>query len=427
MFREPEAVEEKAVGKLDPTAPARSSIRRQRSVRYPARNHRDRTSSSRTRWHRHYERLLQEITDRERARVLAAELHAEHALNIETSANQAHAEASRRRRLENGRATLRDALSYEHPHQPLSMQRGHSYALSMMRPPIPSTTSPRNPFRSSLRRPENDHEVSNYRPRIGESPPAYIPSPPYSSSDRSDPSSPDALRPATGAASLTPRFAPAHSLPNINSVTERAQLPRRSSNHADLTSEDSTMNELPSLRQMRRNHAARPSRETHPQIFMHNVVDGLGDRWRSVSPDEDSWDTLLSTMPPDDRLPSSTSSSFRSGVDLARYESLANSNESATDTMDLYPGNCENTDSELSVTTDDDIELVRRLARRGGSHVIESHEDDVSATRQSLSTLQDGTASQFPRRARNEARQGISRALLPGQVRNVGRSSWERL
>ncbi|KAL8944048.1 MAG: hypothetical protein Q9211_000754 [Gyalolechia sp. 1 TL-2023] len=426
MFREPEAVEQKAVGKLDPTVPARSSIRRQRSVRYAARNHRDRTSSSRPRLRRQYERLLQQISDTERGHALAAELHAERALNIETSANQAHAEASRRRRRESGRATLRDALSYEHPHQSMSMQRGHSYALSMMRPPIPSTASSTNPFRSSLRRPVNEHEVSTYRPRLGESPPAYIPSPSYISGLRSDSSSPDALRPANGAASLTPRFAPGHFLPNIDSVTEQVQLPRRLSDHADMASDESTMNELSPLRQASRSRVVRPSRETHPQSLMHNVVDGLGDRWRSVSPEEDFWDTLLSTMPPDDRLPSSTSSSFRSSVDLARYESLADSTESPSDTVDLYLLNCENTDSEFSVTTDNDTGLVRRWARRGSSRVVDSDDDDASATRQNLVTLQDGTTSQ-PRRARYEARRGISRALLPGRVRNAGRSSWERL
>ncbi|KAL8939929.1 MAG: hypothetical protein Q9216_003086 [Gyalolechia sp. 2 TL-2023] len=425
MFREPEAVEERAVEKLDPTAPARSLIRRQRSVRYPARNHRDRTSSSRTRSYRHYERLLQEIRDREGAHAIAAELHAERALNIETSANRAHAEASRRRRLENGRATLRDALSYEHPDQSMSMQRDHSYALSMMRPPIPSA----NLFRLSPRRPVNrgyDHQISSHRPRVGEGPPVYIPLPPYSSSNRSDQSSPDAPPLADGAASLTPRFARAHLLPNINSVAEHAQLPRHSSNHADVINDDLTLNELPPLRQMSRGYAARPALESYPQNIIHTVIDGLGDRWRSVSPDEDSWDTLLFTMPPDERLPSSTSSSFRSNVDLARRESFVDLNEAAADTTDLHPVNCENTESEFSVTTDDDIEHTRRLARRaGGSRLAGSHEDGVSTTRSS--TPQDVSTSQSSRRARTEARRGIARALLPDRVRNTGRSSWERL
>ncbi|KAI4189383.1 MAG: hypothetical protein L6R41_001491 [Letrouitia leprolyta] len=429
MFREPEAVEEEAVRKLDQTAPTRTSIRRQRNVRYPARNRRDRTSSSRSRSQRHYERLLQEIRNREGAQVLAAELQAERAMNIETSANQAHAEASRRRRLENGRATLRDALSYEQPHQSMSMRQ--SYALSMMRPPIASAISSTNPFRRSLRRPvngENGHGILNFQPPVEENPPAYIPSPPYSSGNRSNPSSPDVLRTANGAASLSPRFAPARSLPNVNSITEQAQLSQRSLTPADVANDDSTLTELPLLRRMSRSHAVRHSpREARQESSLQNVVDGLGDRWRSVSPDEDSWDTLLSTMPLDERLPSSTSSSFRSSADLAGYEGLTNTNESTADAMDLYPVNCENTDSELSVSTDDDIEIVRRLARRDGSHTVEYHDDDISAIHQSLRTLRDGSTSQLLRRVRNEARRGSSRALLPGRIRNAGRSGWERL
>lgn len=429
MFREPEPAEEEVMRKCDLNAPARSSIRRQRSVRYPARNRRDHTSSSRSRSQRHYERLLLEIRDRERAQALTAEHYAERALNIESSADWAHAEASRRRRLESGRATLRDALSYEHPLQSMSMQ--NSYALSMMRPPVISTDSSTNPFRWSLRRPVNrgnEHDIPSYQPRVGGSPPAYIPSPPHTSSDRSDPSSPDAIRSASADISLTPRFAPAQALLNVSSVAEQAQLPRRSSTHTDVTSDGSTMNELRHLRRTSRSRAVRRlSREMRREDSMQNVIDGLGDRWRSVSPDEDSWDTLLSTMPLDERLPSSTSSSFRSSADLARYETLTNANESVADVVGSHPTHCENTDSELSVTTDDDIELVRRLARRDGSHIAEDYDDDVSATRQGLRTLQNGSSSQLFRRAGVEARRGGSRALLPGRVRNAGRSSWERL
>ncbi|KAI4129649.1 MAG: hypothetical protein LQ338_002132 [Usnochroma carphineum] len=290
---------------------------------------------------------------------------AERALDIEASANQAHAEASRRRRLESGRATLRDALSYEHPHHSMDMRRDHSYALNMMRPPLPSTTSSSNPSRRPRHRSviwESGLEVSSSGLRAGglrTPPPAYIPSPPYTSGDRSDRSSPDTLPSAHPRASLTPRFAPAYPLPDINSVTGLAQLRRGEPHHMDETTDDPMTNELPPLRRVSRRYPPRPHRLTSRVLARHHAIDGLGDRWRSVSPDEDSWDTLLSTMPPDDRLPSSASTSFRSNEDLAYYESLASlSAESMRGAMDLYPTNCENTDTEFSEADEILPELV---------------------------------------------------------------------
>lgn len=130
MFREPEPIEVKRVMRTDPTAPARSTIRRQRSVRYPSRYHRDQPPPSRPRSHRRHDRFL-EAMGRHEVRVPPS---AERALAIEVTANQAHAEASRRRRLESGRATLRDALSYEPTRQFTDLPRDYSYALSLMRP-----------------------------------------------------------------------------------------------------------------------------------------------------------------------------------------------------------------------------------------------------------------------------------------------------
>ena len=429
MFREPEVVEPKAVGKLDPTAPARSSIRRQRSVRYPTRNARDRRPPSGSRSHRHFEQLLQEIRDPERARAVAARTRADRALNIEASANRAHAEASRRRRLDSGRATLRDALSYEHPHQPMSMRRDHSYALSMMRPPLPAATSPMDPSRRPQRRTlpwVHDHEEGNHRPRSP--PPAYIPSPPYTSGDRSNRSSPDTLHSATAGASLTPRFAPAHSLSGLGPVAAQDQLPYYRSIHEDVTTDDSMMNEAPPLRRVSRRHPARQPQVAPPESTGYNAINGLGDRWRSISPDDDSWDTLLATMPPDERLPSSASTSFRSNnEDLAYYESLANSTEPITDTMEMYPVNCENTDSDFSETDDDTL-----------FHAAENHHDSLSTTAVDQRHISGGSTTRVPRlrqmlserasrQARDELRHERNRALLPDRLRSAGRSSWERL
>ena len=57
---------------------------------------------------------------------------------------------------------------------------------------------------------------------------------------------------------------------------------------------------------------------THDQTATPRAVDGLGDRRRSPSPaaeeeaDGAAWDTLLATMPPDERLPTSARTSFES-------------------------------------------------------------------------------------------------------------------
>ncbi|KAL9604075.1 MAG: hypothetical protein Q9179_001964 [Wetmoreana sp. 5 TL-2023] len=375
MFREPEAVESKAVPKADLTASARSSIRRQRSVRYPPHINRDRHLSSHSRSHAHLERAR----ERERARVSMARFNAEHAYNIEVSANQAHAEASRLRRLESGRAILRDALSYEHPYESMNLRSDHFYALSMMPPPTSSTRLSPNPSRRPQQRPSHtevrlEGSSSQYHTATDRtSPPAYVPSPPYASGHRSERSTPDALHAAQGAASLTPRFAPAHLLHGSESATEQGQLQDLRSSHDDVTTGDS-MDELPPLRRVSRRHNTSRRRRDFPA---YNIVDGLGDRWRSVSPDDGSWETLLSTMPPDERLPStSASSSFRSNEDTVHYERISHSAGDIANLMNTYPHICENTDSDFS-ETDDDVRTLQRLDGERYSRPAERYADNV--------------------------------------------------
>lgn len=347
MFREPEPADVRKVVTTDPTAPARSSIRRQRSVRYSSRNPRDQAPPFHPRSHRRHDRFLEAMSRHENG----VRPSAERAIAIEVTANQAHAEASRRRRLESGRATLRDALSYEPPRQSLYLLSDHPYALNMVRPPLPPSASPPRPSRRSRQRPviwENaPTRHLSPRPRTGRArtPPTYIPSPPYTSGDRTNRSSPDTLESATRPASLTSRSSPAHALPSINSVTGLARLRQHEVNPVGAMTDDSMRNELPPLRRVSRHN--RPSRshwEGFSETSRNHGVDGLGDRWRSVSPDDESWDTLLSTMPPDERLPSSASTSFRSNEDLAYYEGLATvSAESMAEAI-----GCENTDTEVS-------------------------------------------------------------------------------
>ena len=60
-------------------------------------------------------------------------------------------------------------------------------------------------------------------------------------------------------------------------------------------------------------------------------VDGLGDRERSFSPEDESWATLLTTIPPDEHLPSA-SSSFASATASASAASLSSNSASSSNT-----------------------------------------------------------------------------------------------
>ncbi|KAI4088334.1 MAG: hypothetical protein LQ344_006163 [Seirophora lacunosa] len=346
MFREPEVLEVKTVVKADVTAPARSSIRRQRSVNHFSRNSRGHRPLSYSRSHRHHDRLPDTVAGYPAMRSHADQSSAERAFDLETSANWAHAEASRRQRYESGRATLRDALSYEHPNRSTDMRRDHSYPLNI--------TS----FQNALRRPrqrmafwEISAEASNPRlraARVRTPSPAYNPSSRYTSHDRS---SHDTSQLANRVASLTPRFAPAHPLPDADSAIGLVGLRYDEWSHVSETTDDSMTNELPPLHRISRRYSPRPRHGIRPGTSGHHVVDGLGDRWRSISPEDDTWDTLLATMPPDERLPSSASTSFGSDEGFAFHENLGNIPVgSIAEALDMYPVQCENTDTDFSDT-----------------------------------------------------------------------------
>ncbi|KAJ5790474.1 uncharacterized protein N7518_007485 [Penicillium psychrosexuale] len=109
--------------------------------------------------------------------------------------------------------------------------------------------------------------------------------------------------------SLTPNFAPAiayHTSASSTPSDSGLRLPpMRERYNSDRTSNTSFPPEIPEYRS--NNTQTRPNRDP--------VVDGLGDRQRSPSPDEERetvvWETLLSTIAPDETLPS-TNTSFTS-------------------------------------------------------------------------------------------------------------------
>ena len=294
--------------------------------------------------------LLEDIRRQDRSAASSMN-NSSDAQDAEAQADLAHSEASQRSRLESGRALLRDALSYERPDRRLRIPRQASSSEA------PAAAVPWRPLRAE------DLEESQTSARAAEarSPLArYLPTPPYTSGDTSNPSTLHVPPPLLGTASLTPRFAPAHRFDGeegaqANTVREEvlARLSSRTTGLTDsgerdyvaghatqiarmrdvdqhaLTPEvreheaaylelvetrlelmrrvrDHDMAELPRLHQSRAGRAV--SRPVRSPLHNQNNLDGLGDRERSFSPDDDQWETMLTTIPPDERVPSAHSS-----------------------------------------------------------------------------------------------------------------------
>ncbi|MCJ1275213.1 hypothetical protein MMC21_003014 [Puttea exsequens] len=373
LFVEPDAVERdsKPAHKADPTAPARSTIRRQRTVRYSpnVRDHQtnlsnviSRTQSrsqGRMRMLADRRSLLEDIRRRDRS-TTSSDLAPGEARDVEAEADQAHSEASQRSRLDSGRALLRDALSYERPGR-------HTRARGSIRSEQPQIGDP-----SSLDETAETHPLSRLDDTTLQSP-QFLPTPPYNSGEVSSWSPSYSSTPPLGSASLTPRFAPAHRLDaddeaRANAEREevlarlavrmtemrnngeqeyvaghRAVINRmRRRNPAGLTLEDreaeaayleSVETRLNLMHRMRE-HDRRESSPSHHLAESTSVspprtsVDGLGDRERSFSPEDDHWETMLTSIQPDEHVPSNhssfttTSASFLSSNSASSYDTL---------------------------------------------------------------------------------------------------------
>lgn len=250
----------------------------------------------------------------------------------------AHSEATQRNRMENGRALLRDALSYERPGHRMRIARedtiSEARGTRAYDPPVGLET-----FAGALpsSRSENRRVPA----------PSYMPTPPYTSNETPNRSPPYISTPPLPTASLTPRFAPAHRLEredearaNLERVEvlarlasrmagmsdpgeqeyiagHRAEINRmRSRSPTELTLEyreaeaaylesvetrldlmqrmrERDLSDLPPLRRMNR-----PFQDVDQPTRGHSrgQFDGLGDRERSFSPDDDHWETMLTTV-----------------------------------------------------------------------------------------------------------------------------------
>ena len=426
MFVEPDAAESKIAIKGDPTAPARSAIRRQRTVRYNP-NVRDHQSTLSTLLSRNQSRSqgrMRLLTDRRsllediqrRGNSSTSSPSPDEAQDVEAEADLAHTRASQRSRLESGRALLRDALSYERPSQwtgstpaaaeawrrPGERVAAEEAAQAREREIQERRNAPRTEANAPPPPVYRRYRSSSTSEEVIPLSPGYMPSPPYTSGDTSTRSSPYVPTPSLGSASLTPRFAPAHRLDSEDEARaniereqvlarlairmaelsddgerehiagHRAEINRmRSRNPAELSLEyreaeaaylesvetrlnlmrrmgDNDLSELPPLHRMSRpfQEIVRATRG-HP----HSNMDGLGDRERSFSPDDDQWETILTTIQPDERVPS-TRSSFTSAT--ASASSLSSNSASSSGTLITAPST--STDAEFCPAEFDDSE-----------------------------------------------------------------------
>ena len=356
MFREPEAADSKVAIKTDPSAHARSSIRRQRTVRYNTHTHHDHPSSSRSRMYSSQprdldRRSLLQIISRDRAPLPANGNNSALEHDVEAEADLAYAEASNRRRLESGRALLRDALSFERPGERMRIPDDSTLRFDVT-PPLPPVPDPRDYAGQRHGRSESYVDLSRSGDGTRESSNAHA----------------AALTP--GAASLTPRFAPAYRFEESSPNPHRLHPSSHALDDASRL-RGGDLDELPPLRRMG-NRSSHDSFYERQDPTLRHPVDGLGDRRRSFSPDDDAWETLLTTIAPDERLPSAHSS-FTSAT--ASASSLASNSASSSATIltapssssaesfDVYPTICDNSDSEESDAGDEHYTILRASRR----------------------------------------------------------------
>ena len=387
MYTDPDAVESKSATKADPTAPARSAIRRQPALRLRP-NVRDRSSPSSSRLNRHAGDLdRRRLFEAMRRGDLTADSRAySDLLDVEAEADLAHVDASQRRRVESGRALLRDALSYERPGHRMRLRRD---AATASLPATGSATALQHGPDSDPRPIIEIPHVPMLEGSPGSPPPEYMPTPPYTSGDRSGSSSHESSPPLRETSAFTHRFAPAYRLDDsiINyfrdprmvfvSTSEQRNSDERlllSGVHVPTSTEirRDGLDGLPPLRRMR--HRTNSLQEGLRDRPLANGLDGLGDRRRSFSPDDDSWETLLTTLTPDERLPGANSSFASATASSSAFSSTrASSRGALTTAPSLAPNdpglNCDNSESEDS-TLEEDVRAIdgpsideRRVAR----------------------------------------------------------------
>lgn len=354
--------------------------------------------------------LLEDIHRRDRSATSSTN-NPTGAQDAEAEADLAHSEASQRSRLESGRALLRDALSYERPGRRLRIPR--------------QTTLSEAPAPTVFWRPDGTEDIedsqTSARANEARSPPAqYLPSPFIIAGDSSNRFNSHVPSSSLGTALLTPRFAPAHRLDGeeeaqANAVREEvlarlssrmeevmdsgereyiaghaAQIARmRALDHDALTPEvreqeaaylelvetlmrrvrDHEVVEYPHSRRISR--SSRAMSRSQRRYQHHSNFDGLGDRERSFSPDDDQWETMLTTIPLDERVPSAHSS-FTSATASSTSSSSNPSSSygtmitapSTSNAVEVCPGEYEESEDDSIHAFDAQIAQVESQADR---------------------------------------------------------------
>ena len=325
-------------------------------------------------------------------------------MNREAERAEAHrAEVSRQQRLVSGRAILRDALSYERPSQRMRMLRNYDDMPDF----IPIADAERSTYSEVLQRPVESETRGATREetesRLRSPPPLYMPTPPYSF-DESSGSTSNRLTPPSHPTDQTPRYLPAQlerygnepmedyiaRVSHLNThhmmldeITRTRQEVERTREEVRRTREEASrtwremdrtlfesLDDLPSPPRMGR-RPREPVPMVNPQPLGNSSgLDGLGDRRRSFSPEDDAWDTLLTTITPDERIPS-VHSSFTSATASASasvapnpptstmYETRGTRTvPSSASNADIYSNLCDGTDTEDSLTEDESATMA---------------------------------------------------------------------
>lgn len=253
-------------------------------------------------------------------------------------------------------------------------------------------------------------------------------SPPYSGGDRSNRSSPanhefgNSIDPS----SLTPRFAPAYRLEEAEGSTRRSPpdsvSPRPESQPAE-AAEDSLR--PPSLRRVGNRSVSNANRP--PSRHARLSFDGLGDRDRSFSPEEDSWENLLTTIAPDEQLPS-TDSSFTSAAATSFTSQPGGSATTQLTTPtsitedqdpDFFP-NCDISDSETSDTHSDSSHPGLNLRRATSlREEARSLSQEAERLRQSTRELNEQTRELTSQRSETTAQRMMDNDQELGQMRSI--------
>ena len=361
MFREPEEEPaEKVAANVDKAAASsRSAIRRESTIR-PGRY--NAISSPRSR-HAIRSHLLEDYHTRAaHSRPVAESDEAELEAEIERlrrrrqtrsrirwgSLNES--DGNDRDRRQAGEELLRDALQHDRPGQ----------RLRLLRPPQESALR----FEVASSPPLSDSRSPSASPRQRIFTRPYIPSPPWLNDHRGSRISPDGPLPPTGSIELTPGFAPAQGayrdIDHISGEVGIAIMHSSADHDDDLRDLETPPPETweasyPPLRRV--GHLS-------PRLYSFRH-DGLGDRQRSPgssvddsNAEEDTWETLLTTMEEDDNQPS-VESSFTSAIASAstsrRSDSASRSGRSSQTTATSL-GDVEPIDAGHPCESDNDQE-----------------------------------------------------------------------